>query len=161
MKTAILDIETLGLDPFKDRVVAVGIWSEEEESPELMVSEDEKALLEWAWQKISEFELIVGWNIKKFDLWFLKIRSLKHGIKAREIPCLDLMELLFPNGQKWKRLSDVNEFLFGTRMGKENSGRMVSEAFLQKDFQKIEEYLRKDLEITKRIYERAKACFNL
>ena len=155
----VLDIETTGLDPFADRVVAIGLLTEKGEK--IILKEDEKQMLEEFLKLAYDFETIIGWNVIRFDLWFLKIRCLKHNLSIENLKTsrgyvIDLMNQLFPQDQKWKRLSDVTEAFFGER--KDRSGQAIQEAFLNRDFKKIEEYLREDLKLTNMLFNRTLDC---
>lgn len=153
----ILDIETLGLDPFSGQVIAIGIKVFENYTDRIHITNDERELLEWFWSQTKGFDVLIGWNIKKFDLWFLLIRSLKYKIKInKNFQVIDLMECLFPNGQRWKRLSDVSETFFGER--KDRSGQMIMEAFLKNDTKTIEKYLKEDLVLTTSLYSLMEEC---
>ncbi len=147
------DIETTGLDPFNDRVIGIGLKSGSFEK--IVVSENEEEILKWFWETMRNFkiELLIGWNIVRFDLWFIMIRCIKHEIKiGNSFRTLDLMNVLFPNGQRWKRLEDVSETFLGER--KSRSGQMIQEAFLKKEFDKIKEYLLNDVVLVLKLYEK-------
>lgn len=155
MTNVILDIETTGLEPFKDRIVGIGIKTEVLE--EIKVGDNEKELLEWFWGIQGRLDNIIGWNIDRFDLWFIRIRSIKHNVKIKELRSIDLFKILFPeNFQRWKSLNDVSESFFGER--KDKSGQMIQEAFLNKEFDKIKEYLKNDLNLTYNLYKRLYEC---
>jgi uncharacterized protein YprB with RNaseH-like and TPR domain len=149
------DLETLGTDPMVHRIVAYG-WIEftgkEIADKKIVLEEDEKKMLEMFWKDVYG-AVLVGYNIKRFDYWFVCMRSLKHGIKINPTnQLIDIMEILFPQGQRWKRLSDVAEFL-GIE-SKEKSGAMVCDAWLNRRDDEIIKYLEKDLEITFEVFQR-------
>jgi DNA polymerase III delta subunit len=77
-----LDIETLGLDPECDRIIAVGIQLDGE-SPKLLSDLDEAKLLKSALATLTKLkpQILVGHNHISFDLPFIIKRCNKHGIK--------------------------------------------------------------------------------
>jgi len=78
---AALDIETSGLNPSTDRILAVAI--DTGPSVSSRVSDNERDLLRWINQVIEslpEDAKIVTWNGEEFDLPFLKKRFAVHGI---------------------------------------------------------------------------------
>uniref|UniRef100_A9A7W1 YprB ribonuclease H-like domain-containing protein n=1 Tax=Methanococcus maripaludis (strain C6 / ATCC BAA-1332) TaxID=444158 RepID=A9A7W1_METM6 len=78
----VLDTETTGLNPLTDRIITIGLWHVNKFVK--FVSNDEKEMLENFWKFISEHEIskLIGFNIN-FDWTFLKLRSMKYGIKIR------------------------------------------------------------------------------
>jgi DNA polymerase elongation subunit (family B) len=74
-KSAALDIETTGLDPEKNRVVAVAV--DTGDSVHSVVSDDEPGLLAWLDDLIASLPAdvhLVTWNGEEFDLPFLHRR---------------------------------------------------------------------------------------
>ena len=150
--SVVLDIETLGLDPFRNRIIAIGFKTAKKYL--IKISENEAELLEWFWD-FSKDKYIIGWNILKFDIPFLRTRSLIRNIKIHTLRVLDIFRELFSdNPQKWHSLSEVAEALFGKP--KPNTSQIVSEAYLNKNYRIIENYLKKDLELTYKIFDRMK-----
>ena len=89
----ILDIETTGINPLTSRVTVVGILLEEK--LRLLFNKDEYFVLRMVQKLLVPAKRIIGWKIKRFDLPFLKIRGLKHGL-----------DLDFSN----KEILDLSEF---------------------------------------------------
>jgi DNA polymerase elongation subunit (family B) len=87
--TLVLDIETTGLDPTQDRILAVGLAlyrDGQEEVCEVLQGPDERDLLSRAFQRIRELApeggVLVGYNILGFDLPLLYLRAQELGIKC-------------------------------------------------------------------------------
>jgi len=155
-KELVFDIETLGLDPLRSRIIAIGFKSSKKYF--IKISEDEKELLRWFWN-FSKENFLIGWNILRFDIPFIKMRSLIHNINMTRLRVLDLFRELFLDNQKWHSLSDVSEALFGKP--KPSTSQIITEAYLTKNFKTIEKYLKKDLELTSKIFERMKKTYFL
>lgn len=82
VKRCYLDIETLGLDPERDRIIAIGIQLDGE-PPNLLSDPDEAKLLKSALAKLTKLkpQLLIGHNHVLFDLPFIIKRCELHGIK--------------------------------------------------------------------------------
>jgi DNA polymerase III delta subunit len=81
-RCAYLDIETLGLDPERDRIIAIGIQLDGE-PPNLLSDPDEARLLRSAIAHLAKLKpsLLIGHNHVSFDLPFIIKRCEKYGIK--------------------------------------------------------------------------------
>jgi hypothetical protein len=77
-----LDIETLGLDPECDRIIAIGIQLDGQ-PPNLLTDLDEAKLLRSALAALTKLkpQILIGHNHIAFDLPFIIKRCEKHGIK--------------------------------------------------------------------------------
>jgi len=76
-----LDIETSGLEPEHDRVLAIGLASPD--GAMTRISDDELELLHWAEDQLSAMpsrRILVTWNGEEFDLPFLRRRFDEYGI---------------------------------------------------------------------------------
>lgn len=154
MRTACCDIETLGLEPFSYRVVAIGFKDGAEEI--IFSGDNEVELLQKFWEEQKKYQRLVGWNIDNFDIPFLRIRSLKHNIKIEEIDykIVDLMRVV-SDPMKWTSLDKMSQFL---DLGqKEIGGSKIPELIDQKKWVEIKEYFEKDLRLTWEVYQRMKA----
>lgn len=151
----ILDLETNGLDPFIHKIIGYGIYKSEEIFIE--INENEKKLINEIWNKISG-NIIIGFNIKKFDMFFLKIRSLKYGIKVeKNLQIIDLMEVLEINSKnKRKSLNFIAEFL-GIKP-KPFSGYKIPELWEDRKFDEIRNYIKEEIEILVKVVEYLKKC---
>jgi len=72
----IFDLETTGLDPFSDQIVAIG-YSLGGRTSVLM--NGEKEMLARFAEALKKADRIVGFNITDFDIPFLLIRCMKHS----------------------------------------------------------------------------------
>ncbi|MEM5828000.1 MAG: ribonuclease H-like domain-containing protein [Candidatus Aenigmatarchaeota archaeon] len=151
----ILDIETSGLDAFSHRIIGYGLWKNNEIL--VRIDKDEKKLIQELWNEI-ENKIVVGYNIENFDIFFLRIRSLKHSIRVKNnFKVIDIMKVLGINGYKKRRsLNFVAEFL--EIDSKEFSGAKIPELWEKGEYKKIEEYIRKEIEILYKIFEKLKEC---
>jgi len=95
---AYLDIETTGLDPFRSRIVVVGILHA---APGATVVEqwfadspiDEGPLIHCAADHVRQFNQIVTYNGTRFDLPFLRFRSTRFNLTWPQAPHNDLLPL--------------------------------------------------------------------
>lgn len=120
----------------------------------------EKCLLEWAGKIFSTNPTpIVGFNIKNFDLPFLKMRAALHGIKMnipqpRSSNVVDIYEAI---GGKWQTdvsacsLSELGWHLYGE--AKTSSGADVAKQFAVGDMAAIKEHCLQDVILTEKIYK--------
>ncbi len=115
LKPLFLDIETLGLDPFESRIVAIGY---DLGDPEVLIGE-EKEIIEKFLEIPRDEVVLIGYNILGFDLPFLVARGLKHGIneiqKLRTGYVIDLMDVvsryLTTSKRRWVNQKEVCSFL--------------------------------------------------
>jgi energy-coupling factor transporter ATP-binding protein EcfA2 len=87
--TLVLDIETTGLDPTQERILAVGLAlyrDGQEEVCEVLRDTDERALLSRTFERVAEVAprggVLTGYNLVDFDLFFLYMRSQRLGVKC-------------------------------------------------------------------------------
>jgi len=164
---AVIDLETTGLNPFTDQIVAIGTWFENFSGPFVMTAENEEAegdMLEHFWHSMKNVDLLVGFNID-FDWQFLKLRSLKHGIKikyfsrARDARYrrIDIRRILNPDRYAKGRLKDYAIFL-GIEFEDETNGYDVPELFAQGNFDEIAKHCSSDVELTYKIWKRLLEC---
>lgn len=160
MTSLIVDIETTGLDPLKDEIVCIGIYHK---GPRILssVNTDEKTMLAAFWAAVNTIQpqALVGFNLD-FDWTFLKLRSLKHGVKIRHFEKYkertDLRLVLNPNTyQKGTKLSDYCAFL-GIADGDEIDGSKVPELWKAGEYEKVHKHLEYDLVKTAELYRRMK-----
>lgn len=91
------DIETSGLDPFKDTLRAVGFLVEDTFNIMTAVTtSQERFLLEETIAVLNDVPRIGGWNITEFDLNFLNVRAGIHGLDRT----LNLSPILDGTGQR-------------------------------------------------------------
>jgi len=153
----VIDIETTGLDPFVHRIIGVGVYNVASKKVDVIFSKDEAELIRKFWEYYMRATTVIGYNIKKFDLHFVAIRSLKHGIELPVVPkrVIDLLEILsFNEYKKMKRLTTVANFL-GIEI-KDRDASQIPSLWEEGKIEELEEYLKKDLEITANIYKKMK-----
>ncbi|MBD3183361.1 hypothetical protein GF312_13775 [Candidatus Poribacteria bacterium] len=174
----VLDIETTGLDPWRgDRITMIGVKPVGEE-PIIFYDEDESIILKkfWDWiMKITEKGLseecptIITKNGDGFDFPFLKVRTLIHDrvigdLRIRSALIDHIMEMQSHidlqielgqvEGQKTPSLNDMAKALgIPEKLG---SGKDSPKLFWQGKIDKLQEYLKRDLEVTEQIYIRAR-----
>ena len=125
-KPLILNIETLGLNPFKNRIISIGLQDPEDLSaaPLIIMENDEAQMLNkfFAVVKAGGYNELVGYSLS-FDYRFILIKAMKHGLTCKEFYNMDLYDLMqvmaqgkqkyvyFP--QKPPKLSDVADYFWG------------------------------------------------
>ena len=81
VKRVYLDIETLGLEPKKDRIIAIGIYEDGQE-PILLINTDEARLLQDAINQLEHIapKLLIGHNHIEFDIPFIMERCKRYKV---------------------------------------------------------------------------------
>ena len=161
MTNIIFDIETTGLNQFEDRIICIGVKTETEELT--FMCPDEKELLNYFWNFIFEQDnpILVGFNSHMFDIPFLRIRSMKHGVKTMKITRYNHVDLRLDinNWQKFGKgkLSDYAEIL-GLE-GKYNglTGASAVDMWLNGETLELHKYTLEDIRITWKLLENARA----
>ncbi|MDP2666036.1 MAG: ribonuclease H-like domain-containing protein [Candidatus Diapherotrites archaeon] len=153
------------LNPIDSRIVAIGMKRKENEA-QIFYGEDEKSILTQFWSALAESRKtngsyqLVGFNIKDFDLPFLVTRSFIQEVKilpfvVKEV--VDVRESLsaFKYGHTRGKLKEYGA-LMGLSIIDDIDGSRVAERYWAGEHAKIQEYLRKDLEITQAMHTRMK-----
>ncbi|VVB77443.1 putative 3'-5' exonuclease related to the exonuclease domain of PolB [uncultured archaeon] len=159
MVDIIVDIETTGVDPLKDQVVAIGMIGEWG-GMRIFQGTNEKQILQEFWKELRkghEQVTIVGFNIDDFDWQFLKLRSLKHRVEIQHfqkyVQRKDIRLILDANRlKKGTRLSDYCAFL-GIPDGDELVGSMIPQLFAEGKYEEIKKHLEFDLDKTLQIWK--------
>ena len=159
-------LDGAALSPLTGRIVAIGYISEEDifKASFQAVGKSEKEILEEFWKlKIESKATWVGFNIFNFDLPWLVLRSIKHGVRVPR------MYLLGDKWAKWDEFFDVmNLWSMGRReerisldklarflgVGKKTGSGKDFASLLESDPVKAIEYLENDLKLTKACFER-------
>ena len=140
------------------RIVAIGIWGEHDEQPEVVMSctgAGEQMLLTWFWRVVKGFHL-VGFNCLSFDLPVLFRRSLYLDIQAPRIAIdrfwhpevTDLMqELSYGQTDKVRGL-DFYSRRFGLDIPQDTSGAAIGELVKADDWDAVEAHCRADVQRT-------------
>lgn len=166
MQYCYLDIETLGLDPFRDKLVGVGFWKSNLQHS-FGVEEDEKSLLVMLGEGLSNFgitpvtSILVTFNGDYFDVPFLICRGLKHGIDLQlyVMRHLDLMwvvkKYLRKGSLKFASLKELAEFLEIPHDDK-TSGADVPKLYAEGKLEKIKQHMKSDVELLVKVHEKLK-----
>ncbi len=157
----VLDIETTGLNPLEDEIVAVGIRTPEGTSVRTAEDHSERALIDFVLVELSRWPnpVLVGYNITGFDLPFLTARGLRYSLPAhllRRCYRVDLLQVvrryLLPNG-RYCKLRDIAAFL-GIEVDDEVSEADVPELARQGRWEEVRNHCEKDVELTYRLFRR-------
>jgi uncharacterized protein YprB with RNaseH-like and TPR domain len=113
-KMLVIDLCTTGLHPLKDFMTGVACKSADEER--VITNENESELINELVRYIKDnnFEEVYGFNSAKFDVPFLRIRCLKHGISLKDlnVEFIDLRAVLSGNVDRMQgTLSDYKKLL--------------------------------------------------
>ncbi len=150
------------LNPIDSKIIAIGIRNRGENK--LFLGEEKEILVKfWSeWKKLrfgNPNILLVGFNVTNFDVPFVVVRSFIHNIEIVPFSLksiLDVKEKI--NAYRYgKTRGKLEEF--GRLIGMEVlniDGSMIPELYKNKNFENIKKYLNKDLEITEKLFERAK-----
>ncbi|MCA9363157.1 ribonuclease H-like domain-containing protein [Candidatus Kaiserbacteria bacterium] len=151
MSTLIIDLETVGFDsdnqdslsPYKGQIVSLGLFDLERELGSVyFVSKnkddvfsddsfsykprDEKELLEDFWDSVREYDVVVSFNGRAFDIPFLYIRSIALGVK----PSIEIARQRYVTKQQCPYHVDLfDEFSFYGSVTKKPSLQSLCEAF--------------------------------
>lgn len=157
----ILDIETTGLNPLEDEIVAVGMRTPN--ALEVHTAEDntERGLIDRVLVELSRWSnpVLVGYNITGFDLPFLTARGLKHSLPVhvlRDCYRIDLMHVVqryLLTNRKYCKLSKIASFL-GVDGDDDVTGSDIPELVRQGRWEEVERHCRKDVETTYALFRR-------
>jgi len=151
------------LNPIDSKIIAIGIRNRGESK---IFSGDEKDILTkfWSeWKKLkygSPSILLVGFNVTNFDIPFIVARSFINNIEIVPFSLKSVLDVK----------EKINAYRYGKSRGKlEEYGRligvgvlnidgsMIPRLFKDNDWETLKKYLLKDLEITDKLFERAKS----
>jgi len=170
---AIVDIETTGLNPLKDKIIAIGILFfngvEGDEKVAILNGHNaEKAMLMDFWKRLvdKKVEEIYGFNFE-FDWTFLKLRSLKYRVSIKqftnktwlkEAKWFDLRLILNSNRyMKGTKLCDYLAFL-DIENGDKFCGADVPQLYEEGKIDEILSHLEHDIWGTYMLYKVMKGC---
>lgn len=164
MTECIIDIETEGLEPWKDRIVCIGIKNVDSDEIIVFFNDDEEKMLKGfvKYFDLEHFNLILGYNLM-FDVRYIFARCLKYGIKNKKFfqtQMKDIMRVL-QNMEKYMgfnkpgKLDQWSECILGQRKIElsENSWEMYGKGKVKE----LIEYNKRDIELTSRLWERIKS----
>ena len=161
MKRCIIDIETEGLEPWKDRIICIGCKNAENGKTTVFFDEEERPILESfvRYYDNNGFSEIIGYNLS-FDIRFIFAKCLKY-----EIPAPRLFNSLFTdvmdNVRAVRKMYSYNrpgkldewlQFLFG--VGKLEKGDSVKDLFEKREITKIIQYNKQDVDMTYKLWKR-------
>lgn len=156
-----------GLHAFLSRVVAIGVATANEKTCVVADGDfvSERDLIEWFNRKCTSCPdaRLVGYNIKNFDIPFLRTRSAKLGVACRlpqrnSIRIVDLYDLM---GGKWQTdvssgsLSELAWYLYGQKK-ETGDGGQVATWFANGEFDKIRNHCQEDVRLCERIFREFK-----
>jgi len=155
----IFDIETLGLNPLKDRITAIGIKTKNQEK--IITHKSEKAILTefWAYLRRTHPFRLIGFNNFEFDNNYLIIRSMLYRIKVLDInyKSIDLRKKLMGwNKYKQGKLEDFSNFLGYEPKYNGYCGSHIPLLWKDNKIDELMEYLKQDIRMTWKIYEALK-----
>ena len=121
----IINIETTGFDPLKDRIISIGIQNPllPDELPVVLMHEKEEVMLNSLFTVIKEggYGVLVGYGMS-FDYRFILVKAMKHNIECKEFYDCDLLDMgqAMAQGkfefvyfaQRQPKLSDVGDFFW-------------------------------------------------
>ena len=127
--------------------------------PGLVPHMNEAAMLgsvnQWLTMNCGETTTVVGWNINGFDLPRLRMRSVKGGVPVSRalLGMCGVLDLMREYARNWSveriefvALADALVALGMENHKAETDGSMVGELIERRDFKRLEEYCRRDVE---------------
>ncbi len=152
-----------GLDGNFGRIFCIAHIKEPPESNKAkIIKGEEKEILKEFWEIARDVDVFIGHNVMDFDLKFIYKRSIVHNIQPtrqlnfaryRSMPIYDTMR----EWEKWSMRSatslDTLANIFNFKTSKDKMcGSEVYGKYLEKKFDEIYEYCKKDVELTRKIY---------
>jgi hypothetical protein len=120
--------------------------------------DDERRVLGGFWQHAKHLSPLIGFNILDFDLRVILVRSALLGVRPTRLfdtrpwgkDIVDLMRLRFPTGKAMGLKKLARLYGFPVPAG-DVDGSQVSE-LMQTNPDKLAEYVKSDIEITRQLY---------
>jgi len=160
-KKLIIDLETLGLAPFRGRIISIAVKNVDTGENQVFAGPTETILLENFWEYVGDSGAVfIGFNSDDFDIPFLIKRSLIRNIKMKPIiRSIDLRKIVNGFWFSYKRdikgkLSDWAKVLH--MAVKTESGSQVYKLYRKNDWYEIIKHNIEDIEITYALYLRCK-----
>lgn len=163
MKRLVIDIETTELEPWKGRIVAIGCRDTGSKKTMCFFDEDEFSLLQrfTDFYKNGGYGEIIGYNIS-FDIRFIFARCLFYNLPCQPLWSsrrTDVMDILRKGKlgysysfNKSGKLQDWVEFIFNA--SKLEKGDSVLKLYEKREFTRIINYCKEDVNLTYRLWER-------
>ena len=167
MTEIFFDIETLGLEPTTDKIVAVSIaYNNNDEFPAIVSSafDNEVTLLELFWKMVSQVEnpVLISFNGNRFDIPFIIKRSIMHGVKCCKFESKDVMQACNSYPKFSSEPIQRGSLRFWARqMGIEvltQDGNMIPAMHYNGDMKGIENHCSEDLTILIKLWKRLEYC---
>ena len=148
------------LNPIDSKIVGIGI-KRQGMDPQVIMANDEAEILTIFWKEIAKHKttgfMIAGFNVKEFDLPFLVTRSFIANVEIVPFVLKEIVDIR----------EKLSAYKFGNVRGKlrefaqllniETTGfdvEQIPDEYWNGDMKKIEQQVRKDLEITETLYQR-------
>ena len=154
------------LSPITGRIIGAG-WLSDATS-HVFVDKDEKKILEHFWQSIevaakssNGFIRLIGFNVKKFDMHFLLVRSLHHNVRVAHFNSklvIDIRDYLsfFQTHMKKGTLDDYAKLIGLSGRYKGYKSEDIAQLWREEKLDELREFLLHDLKITQGLYVRCK-----
>ncbi len=157
----ILDIETTGLNPLEDEIVAVGMRAPNGLEVHTAENNLERGLIDRVLVELSRWPnpVLVGYNITGFDLPFLMARGLKHSLPVHvlrdcyRIDPMHVVQRYLLTNRKYCKLSEIASFL-GIDDEDDVTGSDIPELVRQGRWEEVRTHCAKDVETTYRLFRR-------
>jgi len=170
-RLAVLDIETLALEPSNDkgaldaitgRIVCIGMLVDSEKmiTEITLADEDERQLITEFWATTAPGDVIVGHNVLDFDIRFLRQRSWILGIQPSRTldtrkyygkDIIDTLQLWTNWGNKKGVTLDALGLALGCG-GKTGNGANVAQWWAERDIESIKSYCQEDVRLAYRVF---------
>jgi len=151
------------LNPIDSKIVAIGVRVKGENK---LFFGDEKEILTKFWEEWKRLRqehsdtFLVGFNVTNFDIPFIVSKSFVHDIEIVPFSLKSILDVKDKiNAYRWGKtrgkLKEYGELLGMDVLGMD--GSQIPELCKNNDWETIKKYLSKDLEITDKLFERAKS----
>jgi uncharacterized protein YprB with RNaseH-like and TPR domain len=162
MTKFIMDIETNGLNPIKNRIISISLLEISNSIPTTFYGEDEKRTLEQFWNCIRDCEGVITFNGDSFDLPFIIARSLIHQVKIRkDLKNLDLRKIVNSFWYSYEKHSNGTLRDWASILGfivETEDGEKMIELYNKKNWKEIVFHNSEDVKITKLLHQRCLEC---
>lgn len=151
------------LNPIDSKIVAIGVRVKGEDK---LFLGDEKEILTSFWDEWKRLRqehpdtFLVGFNVTNFDIPFIVSRSFIHNIEIVPFSLKSVLDVkdkinAYRYGKTRGKLEEYGKLLGIEVLGMD--GSQIPELCKNNDWETIKKYLSKDLEITEKLFERAKS----
>jgi len=151
MNGLIVDIETTGLEPEEHEITVLGCG---DGYGVYTITGDERGLVRTAEQLMGMADVVVGYNILKFDARFIRERAKVHSVgPSVRIRVVDLYKVVKSRFQfSCYKLPHVVEELAGVSCGEDITGAEAARLSQCGELEKVEEHCAKDVFRTHHLY---------